>query len=131
MTLPATASVEAAPNFLATLEDARTFFIAQDAESADARFRNLKAKLREMVSILSWSPASGRLARFINTRSAQAKLRADRVANLAEETGLPMLREYIVDQFIVLYAHAPTEVVLLSLKHQRQLSYSVISSLAD
>jgi hypothetical protein len=123
MTLPATAKVEATPNFLATLDDAHAFFVAQDAESADARFRNLKAKLREMVAILAWSPASGRPARFFETNSAQAKLRAAAIAKLAQQTGLPDLREYIVDQHIVLYAHSPTLVVLLALKHQRQLIY--------
>lgn len=127
MTLPATVKVEAAPNFLATLEEAHEFFVAQDADSASNRFRNLKAKLREMVSILSWSPASGRPARFFKTNSAQATLRATAIAKLAEQTGLPELREYIVDQHIVLYAHSQTSVLLLALKHQRQLMYGVES----
>jgi len=36
---------------------------------------------------------------------------------------LPNLREYIVNRHIVLYAHSEVEVVLLALKHQRQLTY--------
>ena len=53
-----------------------------------------------MVSILSWSPASGHPARFMAGRSAQARLRVEVVQKLA------------------------VEVVLLALKHQRQLIYS-------
>ncbi len=43
---------------------------------------------------------------------------------LAEQAGLPELREYVVGQYIVLYAHAVADVVLLAIKHQRQLVYS-------
>ena len=124
MTLPAIARVEAAPNFLTNLTAAQAFFIEQDAESAAQRFRKLKAELREMMAVVCWSPASGRPARFLTGRSAQARLRAEAVKQLAAQAGLPNLREYILGQHIVLYAHSATDVVLLALKHQRQLSYS-------
>ena len=42
-------------------------------------FRKLKAELREMVTVLSWSPASGHPARFFSALSAQARLRAQTV----------------------------------------------------
>lgn len=125
MTLPATARVEAAPNFLDNLEETHAFFALQDAGSADTRLRRLKGDLREMVSILSWSPSSGRSARFLNGKSAQARLRTETVLHLAEQAGLPFLREYVLGQHVVLYAHSDLEVVLLALKHQRQLTYSV------
>ena len=124
MALPLNAKVEAAPNFLANLDAAHQFFQIQDANTADARLAKLKADLREMIAILAWSPASGRPARFISAKSAQATLKANSVQQLAEQAGLPSLREYIVGQFIVLYAHSDTDVVLLALKHQRQLMYS-------
>ena len=123
MTLPANARVEAAPNFLTNLDAAHQFFEIQDAESALERFRKLKAELREMVSILSWSPDSGRPARFLTGRSAQARLRVEAVQQLAAQAALPDLREYVVGQHIILYAHSELEVVLLALKHQRQLTY--------
>lgn len=123
MTLPVNARVEAAPNFLSNLEAAHLFFVEQDADSASERFRKLKAELREMITVLSWSPASGHPARFLTGRSAQARLRAQTVQQLAAQAGLPFLREYIVNRHIVLYAHSEAEVVLLALKHQRQLTY--------
>ena len=78
MTLPVNARVEAAPNFMNNLETTHLFFVAQDADSATERFRKLKAELREMITVLSWSPASGHPARFLTARSAQARLREKR-----------------------------------------------------
>jgi hypothetical protein len=124
MALASTARIEAAPNFLANLDAAQHFFQAQDAASADVRSAKLKADLREMLTVLTWSPASGRPARFLSAKSAQAALRSNAVQQLAEQAGLPHLREYLVSHHIVLYAHSDTDVVLLALKHQRQLAYA-------
>lgn len=124
MTVPVNARVEAAPNFLTNLEAAHAFFALQDADSADLRLRKLKSDLREMISVLSWSPGSGRLARFLTARSAQARLRSETILHLSEQLHLPFLREFVVGQHIVLYAHSDFEVVLLALKDQRQLIYS-------
>jgi glutamate-1-semialdehyde aminotransferase len=125
MGLPVNASVEATPNFLAGLQTAHAFFVQQDTDTAPKRLSKLKAELREMTTILGWSPACGRPARFLTAKSAQARLRNASVAALAQEAGLPSLREYLLDQHIILYAHSNTEVVLLALKHQRQLGYSL------
>lgn len=127
MALPSNAKVEAAANFLANLDAARQFFLAQDEDSATARFAKLKADIRDMIAILAWSPASGRPTRFLSAKSAQARLKIHAVQQLANQAGLPCLRECVVGQHIILYAHAETEVVLLALKHQRQLIYSVDS----
>ena len=128
MALPLNAKVEAAPNFLANLDAAHQFFQVQDEDSADGRLAKLKQDLREMIAVLAWSPASGRPARFLSAKSAQATLKANAVQQLAEQAKLPSLREYVVgQQFIVLYAHSDTDVVLLALKHQRQLMYSAES----
>lgn len=124
MTLPVNARAEAAPNFLKNLEAAHQFFIVQDADSAAERLRKLKAELREMIAVLIWSPAGGHPARFLGGRSVQARLRVEAVQQLAQQAGLPHLREYVVGRHIVLYAHSEIEVVLLAIKHQRQLTYS-------
>lgn len=124
MALPAKATVEATPNFLANLETARQFFLLQDAASAPSRLSQLKAELRQMVQILAWSPGSGRPVRFLSAKSAQARLKAEAVMQLAAQAGFADIREYIIGQHIVLYAHNEAEIVLLALKHQRQLAYS-------
>lgn len=127
MTLPVYARIGAAPNFAANLEQSYAFFVMQDAASAVLRFKQLKAELRDMKRVLSWSPASGRPARFMNSQSAQAHMRVAQVMQLAAQAGLPFLREYVVAQHVVLYAQAESEVVLLALKHHRQLTYSTVS----
>lgn len=124
MALPLNTQVEATPNFLANLDATHQFFILQDTASAPLRLAKLKAELREMIQVLAWSPAGGRPARFVDAKSAQARLKTDAVMQLAEQAGLPELREYVVGQHIVLYAHAVADVVLLAITHQCQLVYS-------
>jgi len=125
MSLPINIQVEATPNFLANLNAIHAFLIEQDADSATMRLNKLKAELRDMLDILSWSPASARPARFLHAHSAQASLRAAAVQQLAAQAGLPQLREYMVSHHVVLYAHSATELALLAIKHQRQLIYWV------
>ncbi len=97
--------------------------VDQDAASAPARLAQLKRDLRDMKTMLAWSPASGRPARFLKPNSAQASLRLAAVQQLAQSANLPHLREFVIGSHLVLYAHSDTEVVLLSIKHHRQLTH--------
>ncbi len=117
------AQVSAAPHFAGCLQAVHAFMLEQDAASAPARLAQLKRELRDMKTLLAWSPASGRPARFLHPNSAQASLRLAAVQKLAQSAGLPHLREYVIGSHVVLYAHSDTEVVLLSLKHHRQLTF--------
>lgn len=117
------AQVSAAPHFADCLQAVHAFMVEQDAASATARLAQLTRDLREMKTLLAWSPASGHPARFLSPNSAQARLRLAAVQQLAQSSGLPHLREYVIGSHVVLYAHSATEVVLLSLKHHRQLTY--------
>ena len=47
----------------------------------------------------------------------------ERVLRLASEANLPELREYIMRSHLILYAHSDTRVLLLSIRHQRELGY--------
>ena len=127
MALPVHATIEAVPNFHRGLEIARAFFIEQDEDSAANRVAKLRVSLGEMMDILAWAPASGRPARFYAGKSAQTRLRLSPVLDLAQQAGMPELREYVVDQHTVLYAHSADRVLLLAIKHQRQLAYEVSS----
>lgn len=117
------AQVSAAPHFAHCLLAVQAFMVAQDAASAPARIAQIKRDLREMKTLLAWSPASGRPARFLRPNSVQGSLRLAAVQQLAQSAGLPHLREYVIGSYVVLYAHSDSEVVLLSLKHYRQLTY--------
>lgn len=117
------AQVSAAPHFAGCLQAVHAFMVEQDASSAATRLAQLKRELREMTTLLAWSPASGRPARFLRPNSAQASLRLAAVQKLAQSVGLPHLREYVIGSHVVLYAHSDSEVVLLSLKHHRQITF--------
>ena len=121
MQRPVNAQVGAAPHFAASLQAVHAFMVEQDATSAPARLAQLKRDLREMKTLLGWAPASGRPARFLHAQSAQAHLRLAAVQQMAQSAGLPHLREYVIGSHVVLYAHSDTEVVLLALKHHRQI----------
>ncbi len=123
MQRPVNAQVSAAPHFAAGLLAVHAFMLDQDKPSAPARLAQLKRDLRDMKMLLAWSPASGRPARFLHPNSAQGNLRLAAVQQLAQSAGLPQLREYVIGSHVVLYAHSDTEVVLLSLKHYRQLTH--------
>ena len=120
------AQVGAAPHFADCLLAVRAFMVEQDAVSAPARLSQLKRELREMKTMLAWSPAAGRPARFLKPNSAQASLRLAAVQQLARSANLPHLREFVIGSHVVLYAHSDAEVVLLSIKHHRQLTYITI-----
>ena len=76
------AQVGAAPHFADCLLAVHAFMVAQDTASAPARLAQLKRDLREMKTMLAWSPASGRPARFLKPNSAQASLRLAGVQQL-------------------------------------------------
>ena len=75
MTLPISARVEAAPNFVANLAAAHAFFALQDEQSADLRLSKLKAELREMNTATNcgnWNVFTAR----VRTPSGNASRRA-------------------------------------------------------
>lgn len=121
MTLPVNATVRATRNFASSL--AAVEFVQQDAESAKRRMERLRAQLRDMREVLRCIPTSGRPVRFRNANTLQGQVRLKNLLQLSKTAGLPGLREYIIDRFIVLYAHSDSEVMLLSIKHELQLEY--------
>jgi NAD(P)H-dependent flavin oxidoreductase YrpB (nitropropane dioxygenase family) len=125
VTLPANARVRAAASFARNLDEARRFLMEQDASSAPERFRKLQLKLQDAHTLLSSSPTSGRPARFLATASVQGRLQAQRALQLAARAGLPQLRELVIARYVLLYAHSDSDVMLLALKHERQLTYQV------
>lgn len=127
MNLPAHARVRAARGFAADLEQVYRFFVEQDAHSAARRYRQLQQRLQEVRMLLASNPQSGRPARFLDSLSQQGRLRAQHVLQLARQAGLPHLREWAVGRHVMLYAHSDTEVMLLALKHERQLTYPFAS----
>ena len=123
MSIPVNARVRAARNFLACLHTARAFMVEQDAASAPRRFERLQAELVKARALLSFSPASGRPARFLDANTGWGRFQAQQALELARAVGMPELRELVLAHHVVLYAHSEHDVLLLSLRQERQLGY--------
>lgn len=125
MSIPVNARVRTVANFLACLRAAHDFMAAQDARSAPVRFAKLQAELVKARQLLSFSPTSGRPARFLDASTDWGKFQAQQAMHFARKLGMSELRELVLARHVMLYAHSAHEVVLLSLRHERQMGYGL------
>lgn len=125
MSIPVNAKVRAVPNFLVCLRAARGFMVEQDAASAPARFKKLQSELVKARGLLSFSPPSGRPARFLDAKTGWGRFHAQQAVQLARALGMPELRELVLARHVMLYAHGEHELLLLALRHERQLGYRI------
>ncbi len=95
----------------------------QDAASAAARYARLQQEAAKARRLLSFNPASGKPARFLDATSGWGRLQAAEAREMALKLGQPDLRELVLNHHILLYAHSATEVSLLSMRHERQARY--------
>ena len=121
MSIPVNAKVRAVPNFLRCLRAAHAFMHRQDQRSAPTRFESLQAELTKGRQLLSFAPASGRPARFLEATTGWGRYQAEQAKQLAQALGMPDLRELVLARHLLLYAHSECDVVLLSIRHERQL----------
>jgi hypothetical protein len=125
VSLPVNARIQAAESFVRNVRSAQGFMRQQDAASAAERYAALLGQLNEAREHLRWNPAAGRPARFLQAQSAQSQVMAIRAKALAAAHGVPDLRELVVKPYLLLYAHSGNRVVLLALKHERQLVFQL------
>lgn len=123
MPLPVNARIQATQSFVRSVQSAREFLVRQDSVSAEARHEELLDQVKGARELLRWNPAAGRPARFLDAHSAQGQAMAARAVALAGEYGVSQLRELVINRYVLLYAHGNDRVVLLSLKHERQLIF--------
>ena len=97
----------------------------QDAASASVRFKKLQAEVQKGRALIDFAPTSGRPARFLEAKSGWAQFQAAQARQLALELGMPELRELVLARHFVLYAHSGQDAVLLSIRHERQLTYQL------
>lgn len=125
MPLPVNARIQAAHSLVRNLRSIQKFLRQQDGATAEERYEALLAKLKEAREHLGWNPAAGRPARFLQARSMQGRALAARARSLAAAQGVPELRELILRPYVLLYAHSHDRVVLLAMKHERQLEFQL------
>jgi len=116
-----TARVRVTANFQANLDSIRDFLLA---EQATAEFDRLLDRLFEhVIPNLARFPDMGRdfAALAPLSRDGEATLRQLR-RKAGRDTAL---REYITDDYLLLYAVRASTVFLLSIRHHRQLSFDL------
>ena len=125
MALPVNARIHAAHSFVRNVRSVQGFLHQLDTSGAEAKYDALLARLKEAREHLRWNPAAGRPARFLQTQSSQGQAMVARALALAAKHGVPQLRELVVKPYVLLYAHGDKRVLLLALKHERQLVFDL------
>ena len=107
-------------NFAANLDAVRVFL---EPEGRSAFRRLLDRLFDEVVPNLSRFPQSGRFFLGSGIRSVEAQTLARRLkAGLRKRDDL---REFIVDDYLILYLVRGNRLYFLAIKHHRQLSFNL------
>ena len=106
------------------LETIQEFLLVQDVSSAAGRMEDLMSEIYRFGELVAIHPKIGRPAGVLAVNSVEGQSRLERVLRLASEANLPELREYIMRSHLILYAHSDMRVLLLSIRHQRELGYA-------
>lgn len=117
-------TIKITANFERNLADIEAFLTEADAPQAyDAVLDDL---LNTLIPNLERFPGLGRP--FFNRAIGSAEA-ANAIAALKTKLALTIgspaasLREYVMDNYLVLYVHVDDSIFLLSIKHHRQLSF--------
>jgi plasmid stabilization system protein ParE len=116
--------VEFADSFGEALEALEEFMLFQDGNSALRRVENLQQEIGRFIDLVKKHPRIGRFADLLAVSDARARLWLEEVLRLASAAGLNEFREYVLPSHVVLYAHSDSRVLVLSIRHQRELGYA-------
>ena len=117
------AVIKSTANFARNLEDIERFLA--EAQAPQAYDGLLDELLETVIPNLERFPEMGRpflarQARSVETSNALATLRT-KLAALTPDEGA--LREYVLKDYLLLYAPLSGAIYLLAIRHQRQLSF--------
>ena len=114
--------VQLIANFERNLEEIEEFLLEPDAPQA---FDALLDELTDtVIPNLERFPGMGRLFFERPTRSGEASNGVDRLKRKLKTIAKDgEIREYVMSHYLVLYARINTTIYLLSIRHQRQLSF--------
>jgi plasmid stabilization system protein ParE len=120
--------VKLTANVERNLEDIERFLI--EAEAPQAYDALLDELLGTVIRNLERFPGMGRpfLAREARSVEASNTLEALRAKLSALTPDAEALREYVMDNYLVLYVQIDGDIHLLAIRHQRQLSFDFESN---
>lgn len=115
-------AVKLTSNFERNLEDLETFFL--EAQAPHAFDALLKELTDTVIPNLEMFPGLGRLFMERPSRSAEGATGLQRLSRQLRARGQSgEIREYVMDHHLLLYACIKRTIYLLSIRHQRQLSF--------
>jgi plasmid stabilization system protein ParE len=117
-------TVEFADSFGEALEALEEFMLMQDGDSALRRVENLQQEIGRFIDLVKKHPRIGRFADLLAVSDARALLWLEQVLKLAAAAGLTEFREYVLPSHVVLHALSDSRVLVLSIRHQRELGYA-------
>ncbi len=109
-----------AENFLRNLDAIETFL---KPEGPPAFQRLLDRLLDDIIPMLIRFPDAGRNFLHHPVRSREARTLVRKLKSLLARTD--HLREFVVDDYILLYVLRGRELIFLAIKHHRQLSFDL------
>jgi len=107
-------------NFAANLDSIRVFL---GSEGRSAFRRLINRRFQELVPTLCRFPQSGRPFVDHAIRSVEAQALVHRLKALVKKND--DLREFIVDDYVILYLLRQNRLIFLAIKHHRQLSFDL------
>ncbi|MDF3882518.1 type II toxin-antitoxin system RelE/ParE family toxin [Cupriavidus basilensis] len=116
--------VDFADAFQERIETIEAFMLLQDVSSAPGRMEALWEEIHRFRDLVMTHPRLGRPAEILAAGSDQESARLDDLLRLAVEAGVPDIREYVIHSHVILYAYSDSRVVVLSIRHQRELGYA-------
>jgi plasmid stabilization system protein ParE len=109
-----------ADNFLRNLDAIETFLKPEGT----AAFQRLLGRLfDDVIPMLTRFPDTGRTFLQHPVRSREARTLVRKLQSLMSPT--EDLREFVVDDYLLLYLHRGRKLIFLAIKHHRQLSFDL------
>ena len=115
--------VEIADQFKEALDEVEEFMLMQDAASAPHRADKLESEIVGLIDLFERHPKIGRPADFLSLTSPAAELWTRQVRQQAASVGLTEFREYVLSPYVALYGCSHSHVVMLSIRHEREVGY--------
>lgn len=120
-----TADVRFTQNFEDNLGAIQEFLLARAPDTAAEQFNALLQDIAAVASLLAQHPAIGRPMQSAAPPDSKPGLAWKHLVSRMRALRMGELREYVLHEYVILYAATRDTVHLLAVKHQRQLSYSL------
>jgi hypothetical protein len=112
-----------APSYTTALRAIAEFMLKQDVNSASRRLEELLKEIEASLLLMQQRPELSRRYNPPAAKNKQAREKNEQLASLKQEFKVAQVHERVLEHHSLLYGLGATDIVLLSIKHQRQATY--------